>query len=120
MLEELKRAAGEVGLDVREEEILREVGYRARSGVCRVGDRTVVVIDRRLPGRDRIEILCHALADRDHERVFLSPVLRAKLTAMQPAASSPALPDAEGVAAPSQPDSGSADVEAAPVAESGG
>jgi hypothetical protein len=80
MLEELKRAATELGLEVREEEILREVGYRARSGICRVGERTVVVVDRRLPGPDRIDILCHALAGRDLERVFLSPALRARLT----------------------------------------
>jgi len=118
MLEELKRAASEVGLDVREEEILREVGYRARSGICRVGDRTVVVIDRRLPGRDRIEILCRALADRDHERVFLSPVLRAKLTAMQPAVS----PDGVAVSpsAPSPPDASPSETEAGTAVDSAG
>jgi hypothetical protein len=80
-LEELRRAARELGLEVREEEIMREVGYRAHSGICRVGERTVVVLDRRLPGRDRIEILCAALAGRDLEGVFLSPALRARLAA---------------------------------------
>lgn len=117
MLEELKRAASEIGLDVREEEILREVGYRARSGVCRVGDRTVVVIDRRLPGRDRIEILCGALADQDLERVFLSPVLRAKLTAMPSAVSSGSATDAP--LAPGGSESSAADSEVATAAESG-
>jgi hypothetical protein len=93
MLEELRRAASELGLEVREEEILREVGYRARSGVCRVGDRTVVVLDRRLSGRERIDILCGALAGRDFERVFLSPALRARLAAAggsSPASGGPA------------------------------
>jgi hypothetical protein len=85
MVEELKRAAADLGFEVREEELLREVGYRARSGVCRVGERSVIVLDRRLSARDRIEILCGAVAGRDLERVFLSPALRARLEAHAPA-----------------------------------
>jgi len=83
-LEELKCAARELGFDVREEELLREVGYRARSGTCRVGDRPVILLDRSLPAADRVEVLCAALADRDLEGVFLSPALRARLTRTQP------------------------------------
>jgi hypothetical protein len=85
MVEELKRAAAELGFEVREEELLREVGYRARSGVCRVGERSVIVLDRRLAARERIDILCGALAGRDLERVFLSPALRARLEIQVPA-----------------------------------
>ena len=121
MLEELKRASSELGLEVREEEILREVGYRARSGVCRVGDRTVVVIDRRLSGQDRIELLCRALAEHrgaDLERVFLSPVLRARLSGMTvarelPLVGGPAESDAPAPAAEPEP-------EATRAADSGG
>jgi len=79
MLEELKGAARTLGFDVREEELLREVGYRARSGTCRVGEARVVLLDRRASADDRIEALCAALAEEDLERVFLSPALRARL-----------------------------------------
>lgn len=79
MAEELARAARALGFEVREEEILREVGYRARSGVCRVGERKVIVLDRRLAPADRVDILCAALAGCDLENVFLSPAVRARV-----------------------------------------
>jgi len=77
MVEELVKVARELGFDVREEELLRDVGYRPRSGVCRVGDRDVILMDRKLSGPERVEVLCTALAERDLEQVFLSPALRA-------------------------------------------
>jgi hypothetical protein len=85
MEEELKRAARELGMEVREEELLREVGYRPRSGVCRVREREVILLDRQLPAAERVEVLCAALAGRDLERVFLSPAARARLAAVRPA-----------------------------------
>jgi len=80
------RVARELGFDVREEELLRDVGYRPRSGVCRVGERDVILMDRKLSGPERIEVLCGALADRDLEQVFLSPALRALVGGRKPAA----------------------------------
>lgn len=78
-LQELKSAAQALGFEVREEELLREVGYRARSGACRVGTTRVILLDRRASGEERIEALCAVLADQDLERVFLSPALRMRL-----------------------------------------
>jgi hypothetical protein len=79
MIEELKGAARTLGFEVREEELLREVGYRARSGACRVRERKVILLDRGLAPADRVEVLCAALAGHDLEHVFLSPALRARL-----------------------------------------
>jgi hypothetical protein len=79
MVEELKGAARTLGFEVREEELLREVGYRARSGVCRIGEQRVILLDRALSLADRVEVLCAALAGHDLERVFLSPALRARV-----------------------------------------
>ena len=39
LIDELADAAKRVGLEVRREKILREVGYRARGGACRLRDR---------------------------------------------------------------------------------
>ncbi|HEY2389433.1 MAG TPA: hypothetical protein VGK30_20965 [Candidatus Binatia bacterium] len=78
-LQELKSAAQTLGFEVREEELLREVGYRPRSGVCRVGETRVILLDRRASGEERIEALCAVLAEQDLERVFLSPALRMRL-----------------------------------------
>jgi hypothetical protein len=86
MVEELARVARELGFEVREEELLRDVGYRPRSGRCRVGERDVILMDRKLSAAERLEVLCAALADRDLERVFLSPALRALVGVRRPAA----------------------------------
>jgi hypothetical protein len=85
MVEELTRVARELGFDVREEELLRDVGYRPRSGRCRVRERDVILLDRKLSDPERMEVLCVALADRDLERVFLSPALRAMVAGKKPA-----------------------------------
>ncbi len=91
MLEELKGVARMLGFEVREEELLREVGYRARSGACRVGGTRVILLDRRAATDDRVEALCAALARQDLERVFLSPALRLRLGSRAPRlAASPA------------------------------
>ncbi len=74
------RVARELGFEVREEELLRDVGYRPRSGSCRVRERDVILLDRKLSEPERIDVLCAALADRDLEHVFLSPALRAMVT----------------------------------------
>lgn len=85
MVEELKGAARALGLEVREEELLREVGYRVHSGACRVGERRVILLDRTLGPAERVDVLCSALAGYDLEHVFLSPALRARLTTGRPA-----------------------------------
>lgn len=88
MVEELTGAARMLGFEVREEELLREVGYRARSGVCRIGDRRVILLDRALSPADHVEVLCAVLAGQDLESVFLSPALRARLSRRRAAAES--------------------------------
>jgi hypothetical protein len=84
MVEELMRVARELGFDVREEELLRDKGYRPRSGTCRVGERDVILLDRKLATPERVEVLCSALAERDLEHVFLSPALRSLVLRRRP------------------------------------
>jgi len=76
LCEELKEVARRLGLQVREELLLREVGYRVRSGVCRVRGEDVVFLDRNLPPEERVQVLLDGLAGRDVETVYLSPALR--------------------------------------------
>ena len=66
-LQELIAAAKQMNIEVRTEKLLREVGYRARSGRCRVNGREVILIDRDAPLSDQIEFLSAALAERQTE-----------------------------------------------------
>jgi hypothetical protein len=79
LVEELKELAGRLGMEVREETLLREVGWRVRSGACRVRGAEVVFVDRGLPPGERLEVLLDALATRDAgalEQIYVSPDVR--------------------------------------------
>ena len=76
LLEELKGVAQELGIRVREERLLREVGYRVRSGACRVRDTNLVLLDRELPLSAQIEVLADVLANRAVDTIYLSPAAR--------------------------------------------
>jgi len=76
LLEELKAVALNLGIRVREERLLREVGYRVRSGACRLRESDMVLLDRGLPLSAQIEVLADVLAERSVDAVYLSPAAR--------------------------------------------
>jgi hypothetical protein len=76
IVDELAEAAERVGLVVRREKILREIGYRTRGGACRLRDRDLVIIDRDQPASEQLEVIAEALRSRDLESVYLSPAAR--------------------------------------------
>jgi hypothetical protein len=85
LLQELKAVAAGLGIRVREEKLLREVGYQVRGGGCRVYGQDVVFLDRDLPLPERMEILLEELSRRRVNPDALSPPLRRMLTGGPPA-----------------------------------
>ena len=79
LVDELKTAAEKLGLRVREERLLREVGYRVRSGGCRLRDDQIIFLERDLPASAQIDVLVDELAQRSFDTVYLSPAARALL-----------------------------------------
>ncbi len=73
LLERLERAAADLGLDVRYENITRP-GYPG--GLCRIKDRWMVILNKGAPVDERVETLASALATRDLEDTFLPPDVR--------------------------------------------
>lgn len=63
-LQELIAAAKQMNIEVRTEKLMREVGYRARSGHCRFKGQEIIVIDRDAPVSEQIEFLAAELAGR--------------------------------------------------------
>jgi hypothetical protein len=86
VLDELKQAATQLGIEVREERLLREIGYRVRSGGCRVRDKNLILLDRGLPIAAQIDILAGELASRPIDAVYLSPAARRLLEDAAPEA----------------------------------
>lgn len=66
-LQDLIVSAKQLNIHVRMEKLLREVGYRAHSGRCRVKGQELIVIDRDIPLIDQIEFLTNELAARRTE-----------------------------------------------------
>jgi hypothetical protein len=84
LLDELKAVATRLGFEVREEKLLREVGYRVRSGSCRVREAQIILLDRGLPPSAQIDILVDELAGRPLDDVYLSPAARRLLERSAP------------------------------------
>ncbi|HWH78426.1 MAG TPA: hypothetical protein VNT76_13685 [Candidatus Binatus sp.] len=76
-LQNLLATAKELNIQVRTEKLLREAGYRAHSGRCRIKGQDVIVIDRDAPIRDQIEFLAGELSARQnavkHETLVAQP-----------------------------------------------
>lgn len=73
---ELEELAQRCGIEVRHEKLLREIGYRARSGSCKVREKNLVILDRALAPPEQVEILAEALRGQDLENLYLSPAAR--------------------------------------------
>jgi hypothetical protein len=76
LCEELKELANRLGVEVREEPLLREVGYHVHSGACRVHGRELIIMERGLSASERVDVLLHGLVEHDFETHYLSPALR--------------------------------------------
>ena len=72
-LNELIGAARQMNIEVRTEKLLREIGYRARSGRCRVNGQELILIDRDAPISDQIDFLSAELAQRQREKPHSDP-----------------------------------------------
>ena len=76
LVSELEELAQRCGIEVRHERLLREIGYRARSGSCKVKEKNLVILDRTLAPAEQVEILADALRGQDLESLYLSPAAR--------------------------------------------
>jgi len=83
VLHELMALAEEKNIEVRTEKLLREVGYHARSGRCRVKGKDLIIVDRDEPLGEQIDFLVDQLAgeklDPAHLPEHLKKLLAHKL-----------------------------------------
>ena len=62
-LQELISTARQKNIEIRTEKLLREIGYRAHSGRCRVRGQDMILLDRDSSVNDQIEFLSTVLAE---------------------------------------------------------
>jgi hypothetical protein len=71
-LQELIDTAKRMNIEVRTEKLLREVGYRTRSGRCRVNGQELILIDRDAAISDQVDFLSAELAKRQDNQFPLA------------------------------------------------
>src|SRR6266851_5358757 len=76
LVDELTETARRLGLEVRRERILREVGYRARGGACRLREKDLIILDSAQPPAEQVEVLVEILRARNLDDLYLSPAAR--------------------------------------------
>jgi hypothetical protein len=103
LLEELKTVAGRLGFEVREEKLLREVGYHVRSGSCRVRESHVILLDRNLPVTGQIDVLAEELAKHPLDGIYLSPAARQLLETAAPCEKAPGASAAQAAPSTAEP-----------------
>jgi len=72
LIDELRVAAESIGIRVRRERLLREVGYHVRSGLCRLDDQEMLLVESDLAPDVQVDLLLGALTGRDLSGVSLS------------------------------------------------
>lgn len=78
----LNELAAQLGVEVRLEPLGEEEGCQVSGGLCRLGDRLVAFVDRRLQPPGRARQLGGALLGLDLEGVYLRPALREYLSGL--------------------------------------
>lgn len=71
LLQELEAVAAELAVEVRREDL-----DGSRGGLCRLRDRTCILLDRGLSLSERVDLMAQALSQIPLEGVFLRPVVR--------------------------------------------
>lgn len=64
LLHELIGLARQMNVEVRTERLLREIGYHAQSGSCRLREKDLIILDKDSPPRDQVEFLAAELRER--------------------------------------------------------
>lgn len=79
LLDELIDVAQGLDIEVRTERLLREVGYHAGSGSCRLREKKLFILDRDLPVREQVDLLTEEIRRSTPDPTVLPPHLRGLL-----------------------------------------
>lgn len=75
LLDSLEDVARRVGVEVVHDHIRAE-GFMSRGGACRLHDRWMILLDRKMQTSDKVDLLATELARWPLESVFVPPAVR--------------------------------------------
>ncbi len=77
LLSQLEGVVGQLGLELRWDE------GDFTGGICRLGDREILVMNRSLPTFEKIRVLCRNLSHADLSKIFVLPAIRERIVRFQ-------------------------------------
>ncbi len=75
LYQELKDIAEKLNITVSEHN-LRNTGISVKSGLCKVKNKNIFIMDKHKSIRDKIEILASCLSKMPHEDIYVVPAVR--------------------------------------------
>ena len=103
-LQALKELAEKLGITVSEQNF-RVTGVSVQSGLCRVKEQDMFILDKHLSVHRKIDVLADCLSRFPHESIYVVPAVRELLVGRSPATAEPY---------PSKPEKGASGAEASP------
>jgi hypothetical protein len=75
LLQELEEIAEKLSISVQYDD-LTGMDFRVKGGLCRLRGKNVIIMDRRMPPRERIDLLAGALCQFDLSSISMKPYVR--------------------------------------------
>lgn len=83
VLEQLEEVAKGLELEIRYETMRKEAGYNP-GGLCRIRGVPIIIVNRKAPLGDKVQVLASAIKRFDLNGVYLRPGLRDFLESAEP------------------------------------
>jgi hypothetical protein len=75
LLQELEEIAEKLSIVVQYDDLMG-MDFKIKGGLCKVRGKHVIIMDRRTPATERIDLLVRALRQFDLSSVFIRPYIR--------------------------------------------
>jgi len=83
MLEQLEEVAKGLEIEIRYEKMRKEAGYNP-GGLCRIRGAPLIIVNRKAPLGDKVQVLASAIKRFDLTGIYLRPGLRDFLERAEP------------------------------------
>jgi hypothetical protein len=75
LLQELEEIAEKLSISVQYDDLMG-MDFRVKGGLCKLRGKNVIIMDRRTPPRERIDLLARALRQFDLSSMFIKLYIR--------------------------------------------
>lgn len=75
LLQELEEIAEKLSIAIRYDDLMG-MDFKVKGGLCKIKGENVIILDRRTPLRERIDLLARALSQFDLSNISTRPYIR--------------------------------------------